>query len=44
MNKEDSAMLRYYLSTKGKDRGYVERKEVDQSGSLVISWDETDKD
>lgn len=28
MNKEDGAMLRYYLSTKGKRRGYVERQEI----------------
>ena len=44
MNKEDGAMLRYYLSTKGKARGYVERKEVEQSGNVTISWDDTDKD
>ena len=36
MNKEDGAMLRYYLSTKGKSRGYVERKEVEQSGSISV--------
>ena len=46
MEKSDAGMLKYYLSTKGKKRGYVERTEVTgkDGGSVVISWDETDKD
>ena len=34
--------VKYLLSTKGKGRGYTERKEIEASGSVtVVSWDDT---
>ena len=32
----DGSMIRWYLSTKGKNRGYVERVEQEQIGVVVI--------
>jgi hypothetical protein len=38
LKEGDGVMIRYYLSTKGKERGYVERKEVtgDEGGPVII--------
>ena len=33
----DGSMIRWYLSTKGKNRGYVERVEQKQIGAVVIT-------
>ena len=32
INKEDFQAIRYYLNTKGKSRGYVEKQEVEHTG------------
>lgn len=32
INAEDGTMIRYYLSTKGKRRGYVERRQAEVTG------------
>jgi hypothetical protein len=38
----DSQMIRYYLSTKGKRRGYSERHEITgaEGGPLEMVWDD----
>jgi len=38
--------VKYFLSTKGKYRGYVERQEVTgaDGGAIVVNWDGADTD
>jgi hypothetical protein len=38
-NGEVSSTI-FYLKTKGKKRGYIERQEVENSGGLTITWNE----
>jgi len=48
MKDKDGTMLRYYLSTKGKGRGYVERQELEHTGKdgenmrIEFVWSEID--
>ena len=36
----DTTATIFYLKTKGKKRGYVERQEMDLSGGLQVNWKE----
>jgi hypothetical protein len=36
----DTTVLIFVSKTKGKERGYVEKKELDVSGGLGITWNE----
>ncbi len=37
MKEGDTTMLIFFLKTKGKDRGYTERREVDMKASVVTA-------
>lgn len=41
MRKGSDAATIFYLKTKGKKRGYVEKSELDISGGMKIVWNET---
>ena len=34
----NAASTIFYLKSKGKNRGYIERQEIDHSGNVVIEW------
>jgi hypothetical protein len=38
----DMQMVKWYLATKGKRRGYVEKQEIDHSGNINIAVIDTD--
>jgi len=40
MDGEVSSTI-FYLKTKGKKRGYIEKQEIEMSGGLNIDWKET---
>ena len=46
IHKGDLGVSRWYLSTIGRDRGYVERQEIAGVGNqpIVIDWDKGDDD
>lgn len=41
MKRGSDAATIFYLKTKGKRRGYVEKTEVEHSGGMKIVWNET---
>lgn len=41
MRRGSDAATIFYLKTKGKRRGYVEKTEVEHSGGMKIVWNET---
>ena len=43
IDKEDTTATIFYLKTKGKKRGYIERTELDFSGGITLKFDKDDE-
>jgi hypothetical protein len=42
INKGDTTACIFYLKTKGKHRGYIEKQEIDHSGGVQVTFREVD--
>ena len=40
IKENNTAATIFYLKTKGKHRGYVEKQEIDHSGNMAVVWKE----
>lgn len=40
IKENNTAATIFYLKTKGKHRGYVEKQEIDHSGNMSVVWKE----
>ena len=42
IKKEDTTATIFYLKTKGKKRGYIEKSEIEHSGGVILKFDSED--
>lgn len=41
LDRKDTISMIFYLKTKAKRRGYIERSEVDMNSNISVSWNES---